>query len=259
MAGGEYIWLCGQDDRIFPDGLEMVIEFLGQTNHVDFVYLNNHKISESTQRLDYTQIRPSYGIKHRYGLGLNEFLSHHAYQLPTFLPKFILRRVLWESVDASKYFGTSYCQVGVFLEVSKNLHWCHFDGNFVVGLTPENGWQSNGVKFTKISLGMYAMLYLASQEASWLDGKVLRKLVKKYYKRLILSCLLIKSHNITVGEVTINQILKVTKRSFPLYCLIIMILRMPRWFSFSLLKVLKGRRVYRSKIFGINPEGPKIE
>ena len=179
--------------------------------------------------------------------------------MPTFLPKYIIRKDLWDSVDVSKYFGTCYCQVGVFLEIAKDFSWCHFDGNYVVGLTPVNGWQSSPEQFTKISLGMYSMLYRSSKEMLWLDAKILTRLVNKNYKRFILSCLLLKSIEVKVEDSIIQESLQVIKSSPALILSTKIILAMPRWFSICILELVKGRREVRKNIMGVSPQGPKID
>lgn len=259
LADGDYIWFCGQDDKIFHQGVTAVLNLLKEKPELDFIFLNNEKVTEAKDE----------GISHKdmckqgehdvFGNGLEEFLRHNSHNLPTFLPKYILKRSLWESVDVTKYYGTYYCQVGVFLEVSKNLRWAHMDGNYVVGLTPENGWQSDSEQFTKISLGMYSMLFRASQKATWINENVLTSLVNKNYKRLIFSCLVVKSYHIPVNDRTMSEALEVIKHSLPLHYLILIIFKMPVWFCTSLLSLIKGRRKFRSRIMGITPQGPKIE
>ncbi|MEX1200844.1 MAG: glycosyltransferase [Methylophaga sp.] len=258
LAGGRYVWLCGQDDKIFHEGIESVTALLEKRPDLDFVYLNHVKVLEGDDQ-DSSLDKPEYGIHHVYGHGLNEYLNHHDYELPTFLPKYILRKNLWESVNIGKYFGTCYCQVGVFLEVSKGLNWCHFDGNYVVGLTPANGWQSSPEQFTKISLGMYSMLCRSSKEMAWLDSKVLTRLVNKNYKRFIMSCLLLKSIEIKPEERIIQESLLVIKSAKALNLCVRIILTMPRWFSICILKLVSCRRSVRKHIIGVSPQGPKID
>lgn len=259
LAKGDYVWFCGQDDKIFREGVIAVITLLEKNPELDFVFLNHEKITEAKgEELSQKDIC-THGEHDVFGNGLEEFLRNNSHNLPTFLPKYILKRSLWESVDVTKYYGTYYCQVGVFLEVSKNLRWVHMDGNYVVGLTPENGWQSDSEQFTKISFGMYSMLFRASQKATWINEDALKSLVNKNYKRLIFSCLVVKSYHIPVNDRTMSEALEVIKHSLPLHYLILIIFKMPVWFCTSLLSLVKGRRKFRSRIMGITPQGPKIE
>jgi len=258
LASGDYVWLCGQDDKIFHEGIAAVVAMLEERPELDFIYLNHKKVLESDAQV-LSIDKPERGNLHVYGYGLNEYLKHHDYELPTFLPKYILKKGLWESVDVGKYFGTCYCQVGVFLEVSKGLNWCHFDGNYVVGLTPVNGWQSSPEQFTKISLGMYSMLYQASKKMTWLDSKVLTRLVNKNYKRIIMSCLLLKTVEIKLEDRLIQDFLRVIHSSVSLNLSARTILSLPRWFSLCILKLVSSRRLVRLHIMGAPPQGPTIE
>jgi len=259
VATGEYAWLCGQDDIIMHQGIEVVTKLLTDKPELDFVYLNHVKVNEvSNQNVNFA-MHLNFENKHTYGHGFKEFVNYHDFELPTFLPKYVLRKALWEPIDVTKYFGTIYCQVGVFIELSEHIEWCHLDGNYVVGLTPSNGWQTKPSDFTKISLGMYLMLYIASKQVDWLESSTLKGLVDKNYKRLILAFILIKSHKIHFSDKSIGEILEVVKYSPILYLVVVSIYKMPTWFSLIILKIISARRVFRKNILSLAPQGPKID
>lgn len=257
LAHGSYIWLCGQDDLIKRKGIDTVVEAIKKYPDLDFIYMSHIKIQEGKVNYQKDCIKGNKNSFH--GQGLPEFLRYHDNELPTFLPKFIIRKALWEKVDISHYYGTYYCQVGVFIESSENIKWCYLGGNFVTGLTPVDGWQVRPESFTNISIGLYVMLHRAIQKCHWLDKKVRVSLVKKYYKRLLFSCILTKTNHIIIEKKRKQDVLRITSYSPLIYSIIKIILIMPRGFSLALLKLILLRRNIRSFLFGLNSEGPKID
>lgn len=259
LADGDYIWFCGQDDKIFHEGVAAVLTLLEKNPELSFVFLNHEKVTEAKGEEISQNDMCTHGEHDVYGNGLEEFLSHNSHDLPTFLPKYILKRSLWESVDVTKYFGTYYCQVGVFLEVAENLKWCHLDGNYVVGLTPINGWQSDSDKFTKISLGLCEMFSRVNQDGRKLNPKTLRKIVNKNYKRLIMSFLLIKNNSAQADQNTINTVIDLIRISPPLIAMIKIIMILPSWMAGIVLNLNSYRRVMRKSLMGLHHQGPNFE
>lgn len=259
LAEGNYVWFCGQDDIIFHEGVTSVLTLLKKNPELDFVFLNHEKVTEAKDEKISHEDMCSHGEHDVFGTGLEEFLRHNNHNLPTFLPKYILKRSLWERVDVTKYFGTYYCQVGVFLEVSENLKWAHLDGNYVVGLTPTHGWQSDADKFTKISLGLCEMLSGVNQGGRKLNPETLRKLVNKNYKRLIMSFLLIQNKSAQAEQSTINTVKELIRISPPLIAMIKVIMLMPSWMAGIVLNLNSYRRVMRKSLMGLHHQGPNFE
>jgi len=44
LATGQYVWLCGQDDMIFHEGIDAVVDRLRVEPDIEFIYLNQTKI-----------------------------------------------------------------------------------------------------------------------------------------------------------------------------------------------------------------------
>ena len=255
LAKGQYVWLCGQDDFILHEGIDVVLNCIKQNQQIDFLRLNHVKVDESEG--DYN-IAVRVSNQHVFGQGLKEFLIHHDYELPTFLPIFIIRKSAWDKVDVSQYYGTCYCQVGVFLESSEMMHWCHVDGDYVVGLTPTKGWQVDPDLFSKISFGLYAMLNKSMEKCGWIEKSIMSRLVEKNYKRIIFSSILVKSTYVSIENRHMAQTDLVIKKSLMVNIIYKTIFLMPQSFSLSLMKLINIRRIFRKLLLGKKAQGPHI-
>lgn len=206
LAKGSYVWLCGQDDMISTTGLDRVLYFLAVNRDVDFIYFNHAKRVESATG-SYL-IEAAIQSEHVFGKGLTEFILHTKYRLPTFLPTYLMRRDLWNSVDIEKYYGTCYCQVGVFLEASKKLNWCHFSGNIVTGLLPSDGWQKNPSSFVKIAFGYFAMTNRAANKTPEFDYATRDKHYYLLRRHLIYAFILYRHFALNIDPVLVDEVLK---------------------------------------------------
>ncbi len=243
LARGDYVWLCGQDDLIRMDGLERILDFLLGHPEIDFVLLNHTK--RELGRMGEKLIEAPCFANHIYGTGLTSFVEHFAHRLPTFLPTFLMRTGHWRNSDVSRYFGTCYCQVGVFLEQSKSMHWCHFAGNFVVGLLPRDGWQSNPSAYVKIALGHFAMLGRAHEQAPWITPGMLDRFFQLQKRRLIYSFLLLKKHQIEVDPTILNEALEAISPFRKISKPVELVQRLPRILCSATLGFIALRRALR--------------
>ncbi|MDH5640503.1 MAG: glycosyltransferase family 2 protein [Nitrospira sp.] len=244
LARGEYVWLCGQDDIIFHEGIEAVAELLRVEREIDFVYLNDTKIQEGDG--DPRSIQPIIGAAHVCGVGLADFLRHTKAVLPTFLPTYIMKKAMWDGVSVDRYFGTAYCQVGVFLEASDGMRWCHFDGSFVVGLLPQNGWQVSPINYVKISFGYYVMLGRAMTRCVTIDGEMVAALYYKRWKMLLYSIILLRSYNLAVSREILDELMAAIRPFGLISGVATVLLRAPAAFCNMLLQMVIGRRILRS-------------
>jgi glycosyltransferase involved in cell wall biosynthesis len=245
LAQGKYVWLCGQDDRIFHEGVEALVKCLEADLRVDFVYLNHVKIQEGEPE---HLITPVICNDHAYGQGLEEFVYYHDYELPTFLPKFVIRKSLWSLVDIERYAGTSYSQVGVFLEASRDMKWCHLGGNYVVGLTPIDGWQVDPQAYARISMGLYQMLLRAIEKCPWISNDMRVGLCRKYFNRALYSIILFKSLKLNFQPAMVREFLQAARPCPPLYTVLMGINSMPAGFSRVLMKLIELRRSARKRL-----------
>lgn len=243
LAIGQYVWLCGQDDMIFHKGIDAVVDRLLVEPDIDFMYLNNTKIHEG--EVDSRSIQPVIGSEHVYGTGLVDFLRHTKALLPTFLPIYIIRKSLWDSVDVRRYFGTCYCQVGVFLESSPRMQWCHLDGNFVVGLLPREGWQGSPMDYAKISIGFYLMLGRAWQHCDLIDKEIVSLQYHNHLRRLIYSIILLRSYKLVFNQSMLDELISVIRPFFLISKLITIFLIVPTVFCSMALRIIMARRRLR--------------
>ena len=240
LATGEYVWLCGQDDIIFHEGIDAVADRLRHEPEIDFIYLNHTKIQEGDS--DPRSIEPVIRSEHVDGTGLVDFLAHTKALLPTFLPIYILRKALWDRVDVRRYFGTSYCQVGVFLESSTRMRWCHLDGSYVVGLLPKRGWQFNPVHYAKINIGYYLMLNRAWQHCESVDREMISLQYRSHIRQLIYSIILLRSYNVAINQSILDELDSAIRPFFFVSGLAALFFRIPQIFCNAALRIILTRR-----------------
>ena len=243
LARGEYVWLCGQDDIIFHEGIDAVVERLLIEPDIDFIYLNNTKIYEGD--VDPRSIKPTIGSAHVYGVGLGDFLRHTKSVLPTFLPTYIIRKAIWDSVNVDRYFGTAYCQVGVFLESAPRMRWCHLGGNFVVGLLPKQGWQVSPIDYARISIGYYLMFGRAWQQSKLIDRQIVAAQYRKQLRQLIYSIILLRSYSLKIHPSMLDELATVIHPFFAISQLVKILLGMPKVFCDVALRMIMTRRWLR--------------
>lgn len=248
LARGRYVWLCGQDDTILTAGLDAVLDFLAARPDVDFLYMNHARRIQS-ERGERFVPGPSSG-DHVCGRGLASFLAHTHAVLPTFLPTYILRRALWAAVDASRYVGTCYCQVGVFIEVSRDMAWCHFAGTHVIGLQPQDGWQTNPKAYARIAFGHYSMVARTVARAPWLDRDTIAALYRKQRRRLVYAFILWRHHRLDVDRVLLDETLRAIAPFPDVARPVALIRRLPRFASALLYHLIDLKRLLRSRLTG---------
>jgi glycosyltransferase involved in cell wall biosynthesis len=240
---GRYAWLTGQDDLIFHEGVEAVAECILKNPDVEFLHLNYTRVEEGKE--DGAGIRPVSGDQHLFGTGLPGFLERTDGWLPTFLPIFIMKRALWDAVDVKDYFDTNFCQVGVFLESSRTIRWCHMDGNFVVGLTPINGWQFKPLAYAKIVFGNYIMLDRAERKCDWLGPDFIPYQYRKILDQLIYSIIMIRAESLQIDQ-RLMQGMKTAVQRVPYVSFIAnTLLLMPSVLGRFAVLIIKARRVAR--------------
>jgi FkbM family methyltransferase len=119
---GEYLWIFGDDDFIeLDDGLDYIMQFLRQGQY-DFFILNRTRRSFDLSKLisdNWMQLDTNKNYEFS---GLREFFLKHGFiSIIGFISVNIFKRVPFQKIDASKYFGTMYPQLGAMAE---SFHDC---------------------------------------------------------------------------------------------------------------------------------------
>lgn len=114
---GEFLWLFGDDDFIEPDdGIDQIMSLLKEGRH-DFYILNRTRrsfdlsklVSDNWMRLEVDSVQEFKGLR--------EFcLAYGFISIIGFISVNIFRRRPFVAVDATKYFGTMYPQLGAMAE-----------------------------------------------------------------------------------------------------------------------------------------------
>lgn len=243
-AQGKYLWFSGQDDLIFTEGLERVLDFLAERTDIDFILMNHAK--RVVGRFGEHLVEAARLDQHVFGVGLQSYVAHTRHHLPTFLPTFLIRTELWRSVDVSRYFGTCYCQVGVFLEAARDIRWCHFAGNHVIGLLPQDGWQANPSAYVKIAFGHFAMLVRAAARAPWVTQDMLRAFFRLQKRRLVYSFMLLRHHRLQIDPALVNEVTEAVRPFDEIARPASMVRRAPRVSSSLMLGLIESRRALRA-------------
>lgn len=244
LARGEYLWFSGQDDLIQGDGLARVLDFLAARPDIDFILMNHAK--RVAGRFGEHMVEAAQLDEHAFGVGLDSYVRHTRHHLPTFLPTFLMRSALWRSVDVSRYFGTCYCQVGVFLEAARDMRWCHFAGNHVIGLLPPDGWQANPSAYAKIAFGHFAMLVRAAARAPWVTQDMLRAFFRLQKRRLVYSFMLLRHHRLQIDSALVDEVTEAVRPFNEIARPAAMVQRAPRMSSSLMLGLIEARRALRS-------------
>ena len=121
ICTGKYLWIFGDDDFLeFKDSLSTILELL-KLGEFDFYVLNrtrrsfdlNTVITDNWMKLD---VNSNYEYP-----GLKDFCLQYGFiSIIGFISVNIFRREYFQSVDATKYFGTMYPQLGAMLEAFYN-------------------------------------------------------------------------------------------------------------------------------------------
>ena len=242
-ARGRFVWLTGQDDRLFHEGLDAITTMILERPELDFLHLNYTRVEEA--KSDGASIRPVSGDLHEFGVGIDSFLARTDGWLPTFLPLFVMRRTLWEGVDISHYFGTYFCQVGAFVESSRTIRWCHLDGNYVVGLTPVNGWQFKPLSYARIVFGNYVMLDRVERRCDWLGPAFIRTQYWKIYDQLVYVLIMLSDCRLSVEAPLLEGMKQAASRVPYVNLTLRLMLHMPAPLGKLAVVLIKARRVVR--------------
>ncbi len=199
-ATGDYIWLCGQDDVIGEGAIDKVLSVLDGDPQIDFIYVNfgqythdlGNVIAEKMLEIDRDVLCEN----------PQSFLDvTGTTRLPSFLPAFILRRSLWNSVDKTRFYGTQFVQIGVFLALLKNLRSYIIARPYVKGRIPDNGWQQNRLKVLDIFTGFLEVItYFFKNEPGLIPKRMYRKQLSFSWKNILYNVYVLKLQGVPVNR-----------------------------------------------------------
>lgn len=246
LAIGDFIWLCGQDDLISPEGVAAVIGMINDNDPPDFLHIPYEMYSDATTAVDWMMVKnPKPPLR---GSGLLDFLASNNEQLPTFLPEFVIRRALWQQADVTLYFGTCYCQVGVFLEVSESLRWARLAKFYVKGYLPRDGWQANPLAYAKIILGYFVMLNRALGQEAGLTETFCRRQYSLHRKQLTYALLLIRAFDLEDRVNLLGELHEVLQKYTAMHWIVKSFLGFPRSVCRLLVRAIVSRREVRRQL-----------
>ncbi|MBU1980654.1 MAG: glycosyltransferase family 2 protein [Gammaproteobacteria bacterium] len=203
LAYGRFVWLCGQDDLISPEGIGYVLDLL-RDDSVDFVYMN-HTVKLENNVVPVIARYHSFDADKR-GEGLADFLKITGGSLPTFLPTYIIRKTLWDSVDVTRYFNTYYVQAGVFLEVAQKIRWIAVSQVYVVGLVLSNGWQENTRRYANIIVGYFLMINRVSKKSPFCESYIKMEQYRQHFLMLVFALLNCRRENIQLDAERLSEL-----------------------------------------------------
>ena len=123
-ARGEYLWIFGDDDFLeHDDSLDEVMHRL-QTNQHDMLVLNRTRRSTDLETL-ISENWMDLDEEDQEFRGLREFcLKFGLISVVGFITVNIFRRTAFQDIDASKYFGTMYPQLGAMIAAFHDRPLC---------------------------------------------------------------------------------------------------------------------------------------
>lgn len=200
LANGDYLWFCGQDDVIGEGAVEKVLSVLKNISDLDFVYVNygqfDHYLEHAiTQRmLDIHRDIACEDWRH--------FLSITTLDnLPGFLPAFVLRKSLWDSIDPTPYIGSIFVHLGVFFSLLRQLKTYIIAHPYVRGRIPNNGWQQDPLKLADV-IGGHAELIKTfhMRDPDLFDSKMYDSFFKERQWWVLRCYRQMKKHNMKLPE-----------------------------------------------------------
>lgn len=160
LSQGEYVWFFGQDDLILKYGLLKVVNAILSGNP-NIISLNYTQIDSSGSVLNNSCLnnisRGSLKTNYIYKFSSCEDYFRIFSSAPTFLPATIMRRSFWEKFDHKPFVGTCYVQVACILSNMNKGDIFVVTDNLIIGLVPDDKWQSDGNELFKIMLGSLRM------------------------------------------------------------------------------------------------------
>ncbi|MCP3851075.1 MAG: glycosyltransferase family 2 protein [Gammaproteobacteria bacterium] len=121
ICTGKYLWLFGDDDFLeCSDSLDIIINTL-KKNDYEFVILNRTRRTYDLSEIISSNWMKLEDTKNRNFVGLREFCLMFGFiSIIGFISVNIFKRKNFQSVNASKYLGTMYPQLGTMLEAFHN-------------------------------------------------------------------------------------------------------------------------------------------
>ena len=151
-AQGEFVWLCGQDDIFRPGTIQKFFSILEAYPTLNFVYFNyrfyNNDLSAEVEA-------PKLDFKEDYYFETSDDYFKKLDHPPSFLPATIMKQKYWPNTNYSRYFGTHYVQVGVWLDHFKDGHcFVVSSPDYIVCRIPDDSWKvKSGKMLFEIFLG----------------------------------------------------------------------------------------------------------
>ena len=199
-ATGEFIWFCGQDDIIGEGGIAKILSVLESDETIDFIYANysqnNHDLSKVvTERM--LLIDNDISCKDP-----KSFLSITKLKLPTFLPSFIIRKSLWDTVEDKKpFYGTHYTQIGVLLALLPNLKTYIVARPYVRGRIPDDGWYRDKFKVFDITTGyLQVITYYYRNNPSLITYEIYMDNFRCHFRNILYLALYLKLEGRTLNK-----------------------------------------------------------
>lgn len=239
-ATGEYIWFCGQDDVIGQGAVRKVLEVLLENSNIDFIFVNysqnNHDMSkvvtDKMLQTDHDTLCKDPQL----------FFSITGIIFPTFLPAYVLRKTLWDTVDKRPFYQTHYIQIGVFLALLPNLTVYIIADPIVKGRIPDNGWQQDRLKVINIVMGFLQVVdYYHKINPHLITDAIYQKCIADRWKGILLYLFFLRIEGRSLDERTHERLHYIFSSRYTIPMEII--LKMPRVLLAASYPVAK--RIYR--------------
>lgn len=206
LATGEFIWFCGQDDILGNGAIQKVLSIIENYPQVDFIYAN---YSQNSHDLSKTITEKMLNIEDDVLCeGYKAFLALTELKiLPTFLPSFIIRKALWDTIDKKPFYGTQYIQVGVLLSLLERFNALYIIAKpYIKGRIPDTGWHKNLLTLLDITSGYLEVLnYINNQYPNVLPEKFFKEVFLKKKREVFLIAILARRSDHKLNDKLIKR------------------------------------------------------
>lgn len=113
LCSSEFAWPIGEDDRMEPDAIRTVLQFLdGASRRPAFIYANYASANHDFSRILKERSLP---LSKDRDMDAEEFIRFGAWSIG-FIGACVIRKDLWETVGPEPYLDTYFAHVGTILE-----------------------------------------------------------------------------------------------------------------------------------------------
>lgn len=215
LATGKFIWFSGQDDTFLDGAITKVLEIIKSNNEVNFIHMN---FSQHTHNFKNVITEKMLDLEEdKLFLSPNEYINFVGLgRLPSFLPAFIMKKDYWDKVqNKQRFYKSNFVQLGVFLEVLNELKIYVVAKPYIMGLVPDNKWQSDSLKLLDVLSGDLEIIHYAANNIKSIDLNTYKNHYKSRRKWIFNTLIMVKKDKKELSDFMLKRFSNtLTKKDF---------------------------------------------